>query len=118
MSEKYARLLRAVAHHESSVFPGAWWLSNRFRVIDEEGRDLIDPAEWPQFRKLAEQQAAELGYNLLEEDTGDRRRLLIYRAAKDFDQALLIKRDAWRRGRDCLTRKFENGSYGTWEVYS
>lgn len=118
MSEKYARLLREVAHHESSVFPGAWWLSNRFRVIDEEGRDLTDPAEWPQFRKLAEQQAAELGYNLMGEDTDDRRRLLIYRPAKDFDQALLIKRDAWRRGRDCLTRKFENGSYGTWEVYS
>ncbi|MBC7198070.1 MAG: hypothetical protein H5U32_02360 [Pseudomonas balearica] len=118
MPEKYAKIVHQLAHHQSSIFPGAWWLSNRYRVVDVEGRDLLDPAEWPAFKKVARRRAESLGYKLVGDELQRETRKVVYRRAADFDQALSIKRACWKEGNECFVHKHEDGSFSTWEVWS
>lgn len=117
MSEKYAKIVTELALHESTKFPGAGWHSVRHRLVDTEGRDLLDPAVWSEFKKVTCRQANDLGYALLGEEEPVARKV-VYRQAETFEAALSIKRAAWEGGNECFVRRMPNGTFSTWEVWS
>lgn len=117
MPEKYAKIINEIAFHFSDRFPGAWWITKSFRIVDMDGHDLLDMAEWSRFKKVTKQRALELGYTLVgEEETGTDK--VVYRRAASFEEAFRIKKRSWKEGNECFVHKHEDGSFSTWEVWS
>jgi hypothetical protein len=111
--DKPAFLLHDIALHDSTKFPGAGWLSNRYRVIDDEGRDIL--LNWPQFQKRAIEEAESLGYKVYGGAKPGSCKVIYRRVATVLD-AIAVKREAWHRHHNCSIVGLKDGTFGTWEI--